>query len=63
MRGQAYLRAGDGEKAIAEFQNILAHRSVDPISELYALAYLGLARGYHLSGDSAKSLATYEQFR
>jgi tetratricopeptide (TPR) repeat protein len=49
-RGEAYLQARDGVKAAAEFQRILDHRGIDPLSPVYALARLGLGRAYALQG-------------
>ncbi len=62
VRGQAYLRARQGGEAAAEFQKILDHRGVDPVSPLYSLSYLGLARAASLSGDTAKSRRAYQDF-
>jgi tetratricopeptide (TPR) repeat protein len=62
VRGLAYLRAQNGAQAAVEFQKILDHRGVDPISPLYALARLGLARAYVLSGDKDKSRVAYQDF-
>jgi serine/threonine protein kinase len=62
MRGQAYLAAHQGAEAAAEFQKILDHPGVildDPIA---ALAHLGVARGYALSGDAAKAKTAYQDF-
>ena len=62
VRGQAYLAAGRGQEAAAEFQKILNHRGVvlaDPIS---ALAHLQLGRAYVVSGDKAKAKAAYQDF-
>jgi hypothetical protein len=62
MRGQAYLAAHHGAAAAAEFQKILNHPGVildDPIA---ALAHLGVARGYSLSGDAAKAKTAYQDF-
>jgi tetratricopeptide (TPR) repeat protein len=61
-RGRAYLQAGAGQEAASEFQRILDHRGVDITCPLYALAHLGLARAYTLSGETAKSRAAYEDF-
>jgi tetratricopeptide (TPR) repeat protein len=47
-RGEAYLQAGDGAKAATEYQKILDHRGIDPLSPVYALARLGLGRAYAL---------------
>ncbi len=49
-------------KAATEFQKILDHRGVDPVSPLYPLAHLGLARAYALAGDNAKSRRFYQDF-
>ena len=62
IRGQAYLKARDGSRAAAEFQKVLDHRGVDPISLNYALAHLGLARAYALSADTAKARTAYQDF-
>jgi tetratricopeptide (TPR) repeat protein len=48
VRGKAYLQAGDGAKAAAEYQKILDHRGLEPLNPVYALARLGLGRAYAL---------------
>jgi eukaryotic-like serine/threonine-protein kinase len=62
LRGQAYLELRQGTEAATEFQKILDHRGQGPLSVLYPLAHLGLARAAALAGDSAKSRAAYEEF-
>ncbi len=62
VRGQAYLRQRAGKEAAAEFQRILDHRGVEPLSPLYPLAHLGLARAAAVSGDVAKSRKEYQDF-
>jgi tetratricopeptide (TPR) repeat protein len=62
VRGLAYLRGGAGAEAMAEFQKIIDHRGVVPVSALYPLAHLGVARGAALTGDIAKSRKAYEDF-
>lgn len=62
LRGQAYLSAGQGVAAAAEFQRILDHRAAAPFAPVYALARLGLARALALSGDRNKSRRAYEDF-
>jgi hypothetical protein len=62
LRGEAYLAARDGVHAAAQFQKILANRGVEPISEHYQLAHLGLARALRLTGDVAGSRKAYEAF-
>jgi serine/threonine protein kinase/Flp pilus assembly protein TadD len=62
LRGQAYLRVRRGPQAAAEFQKILAHRGWDPVSPMYPLAYLGLARAALLDGDVTKTRSAYQDF-
>jgi tetratricopeptide (TPR) repeat protein len=61
-RGQAYLKLGKGAEAAAEFQKILDHRGWDPLSPLYPLAHLGLARAAALKGDVTGSRKAYQDF-
>ena len=61
-RGQAYLKLGKGAEAAAEFQKILDHRGWDPLSPLYPLAHLGLARAAVLNLDTAKARQAYQDF-
>src|SRR6266567_3863138 len=62
LRGQAYLKQRSGKEAAAEFQKILDHRGVVPLSPLYPLAHLGLARAAAISGDTAQSRKEYQDF-
>ena len=62
IRGLAFLQARKGSEAAAEFSNILQHQGASPLSPLYPLAYLGLARAYSLQGDTAKSRTAYQDF-
>jgi eukaryotic-like serine/threonine-protein kinase len=62
VRGLACLRAKQGHEAVAEFQKILDHPGVWPVSPLRALAVLGLARGYVLAGDAAAARKSYQDF-
>jgi serine/threonine protein kinase/Tfp pilus assembly protein PilF len=62
LRGQAYLKLGRGAEAAAEFQKILDHRGWEPLSPLYALAHLGLARAAVLSLDTSKARQAYQDF-
>lgn len=62
VRGLIYLDLRRGPEASAEFQNIIDHRGVDPMSELRPLAYVGLARAAALSGDVAKARTSYQNF-
>src|SRR5215472_3032095 len=62
VRGEAYLKARNGQQAAAEFQNIIDHRAVVTNDVLGALAHLQLGRGYAVYGDTAKSKAAYQEF-
>ena len=55
VRGEAYLKLNESEKAKVEFQKILDHRGREPASSLYPLAQLGKAR-------AMKSKKEYEKF-
>jgi eukaryotic-like serine/threonine-protein kinase len=62
VRGQAYLAANQGSEAGVEFQKILAHPGVVFNETIGALAHLGLARAYALSGDTIKARTKYQDF-
>jgi serine/threonine protein kinase/tetratricopeptide (TPR) repeat protein len=62
IRGQAQLMAHNGTAAAAEFQKFLDHRGIVINFPLGALAHLGLARAYTLSGDTAKAKSAYQDF-
>jgi eukaryotic-like serine/threonine-protein kinase len=62
VRGLAYLRLKDGQKAAAEFQRILTHRGEAPGSMLYPLATLGSARAAAMSGDPERARTAYTEF-
>jgi tetratricopeptide (TPR) repeat protein len=55
LRAQAYLQLKQNAEAAAEFQKILDHRGYAPLSPLYPLAQLGLAR-------ATQSRKSYEDF-
>jgi tetratricopeptide (TPR) repeat protein len=62
LRGEAYLNLKQGTEAATEFQKILDHRGQAPLSVLYPMAHLGLARAAALAGDTAKSRTAFEDF-
>jgi len=72
IRGQAYLGAGNGAAAAAEFQKILDHRGIVWNCWTGALARLGVARANALQAKSStgtdadaartRALATYKDF-
>jgi serine/threonine protein kinase len=61
-RGLAYLRWKHGPEAATEFQRILAHRTIAPLSLVNPLSQLGLARARVLAGDVAGARTTYQDF-
>jgi serine/threonine protein kinase/tetratricopeptide (TPR) repeat protein len=62
IRGQAQLMAHNGPAGAAEFQKFLDHRGLVTNFPLGALAHLGLARAYALSGDTVKAKSAYQDF-
>jgi serine/threonine protein kinase/tetratricopeptide (TPR) repeat protein len=62
LRGEAYVAAHQGGAAAAEFQKILDHPGAVMNEPIGALAHLGLARGYALSGDTTKAKTAYQDF-
>jgi serine/threonine protein kinase/tetratricopeptide (TPR) repeat protein len=62
LRGLAYLQMKQGPAAAGEFQRILDHPGIAAIELVGALAHLGLARSYVLSGDKTKAVSAYQDF-
>jgi hypothetical protein len=62
LRGEAYLMLHDGNRAAAEFRKFVDHYGLVVNFPWGALARLGLARAYSLSGDTAKARAAYQDF-
>jgi eukaryotic-like serine/threonine-protein kinase len=62
VRGEAYLAAGKGAQAAAEFQKILDSRGLVLDEPIGVLANLGLGRSCVLQGNAAKARAAYEEF-
>jgi tetratricopeptide (TPR) repeat protein len=61
VRGLIYLRAGQREKAIVQFQRILDHRTVMATSPVYPLALLQQARAFVQINDLARARSAYEK--
>jgi len=62
VRGRAYLDAKIPERAVAEYRAIVDNPGIDPVSPMYPLGYLGLARAYGLEGKRTEGRAAYERF-
>ncbi|HEV2903978.1 MAG TPA: hypothetical protein VGW32_02975, partial [Pyrinomonadaceae bacterium] len=62
VRAQAYLKQRNGEQAAKEFRYILDRRGWYPVSPVWPLAHLGLARSYALVGDNGNARKAYQDF-
>jgi eukaryotic-like serine/threonine-protein kinase len=62
VRGLAYLKNGKGSEAVQEFQKVLSLRDSFPSEPTMTLAHLGMARGYALASETAKSRTAYQDF-
>jgi eukaryotic-like serine/threonine-protein kinase len=62
LRGEAYLSAKQGTAAASEFQKIVDHSGVVGNQPIGALARLGMARAFVLSGDTTKAKTSYQDF-
>ena len=62
VRGEAYLLAGDGPRAAAEFQKLLQPDGAVGNSLLGPMSRIGLARALTLTGDRSGAKTQYEAF-
>jgi eukaryotic-like serine/threonine-protein kinase len=62
VRGLAYLEAGRGWEAAAEFQKVLDHRGIVLADPIGALAHLQLGRALALLGESDRATRAYQDF-
>jgi tetratricopeptide (TPR) repeat protein len=62
LRGIAYLKLNQGAPAAAEARKILDHRGEAPLSLLWPLAHLSLARAATLQGDTNQARKSYQDF-
>jgi serine/threonine protein kinase/Flp pilus assembly protein TadD len=62
VRGQAFVMAGRGAEAAAEFQKILDNPGIVFADPVGAVARLQLARAFKVSGDTAKAKTAYQDF-
>ena len=63
LRGLAYMAAHAPDLAAVEFQKLIDHVGVDPVSPLYAMGYLGVARANAAMGKRDESRRAYEMLR
>jgi len=59
---QAYLKAGQPDKAAAQLKELLGHRGSGWWHIYAPLARVGLARAYALEGDREQSRKAYDDF-
>ncbi|HEU4711700.1 MAG TPA: protein kinase [Pyrinomonadaceae bacterium] len=62
LRAMAYLKLGQGAQSAAEARKILDHRGQGPLSLLWPLAHLTLARASAMQGDTTQARKSYEDF-
>ncbi len=62
LRGQAYLKARQGQAAAAEFQKIIGHRGIAGNGMVAPLARLQLGRAQALAGDNSAARKSYQDF-
>ena len=62
VRGMAYLRAGQGAEAAAQFGKMLEDRALAQNAPIESLAQVQSARAYAMSGDITKAKAAYQDF-
>ena len=62
VRGAAFLAAGRGQEAAAEFQKVLTHRGIVSADPIGVLAHLQLGRAYVVAGDLSKAKSAYQTF-
>ena len=60
LRGEAYRQKQSYTEAVRQFELILKHRGVDPMSPIVALAHLGLARARAGTGDAEGARRGYD---
>jgi eukaryotic-like serine/threonine-protein kinase len=62
LRGVAYLQNNSASEAVSQFQKVIDHPGITPISVYWSLAHLQLARTYAKTRESDKSRAEYREF-
>jgi tetratricopeptide (TPR) repeat protein len=62
VRGEAFLAAGKGAEAAAEFQKIIDHHGLVQNDPIGALAHFQLGRAYAMQGKIPEARGAYEDF-
>lgn len=62
LRSMIYLRLNKSAEAAAEARRIIDHRGEGPLSLVWALAHLQLARSSVMASDSTQARKSYEDF-
>jgi len=62
LRSMAYLKLGHAAQAVTEARRILDQRGHAPLSSLWPLAQLTLARASVMQGDTAQARKSYQDF-
>jgi len=62
LRSMVYLKLGQGAQAAAEARKVLDQRGQGPLSSLWPLAHLALARASAMQGDTAQARKSYQDF-
>jgi hypothetical protein len=63
LRGLAYMTAHAPDLADGEFRKVVDHIGVDPVSPLYAMSYLGIARASAAAGRPDASRQAFDTLR
>ncbi|HTW78364.1 MAG TPA: winged helix-turn-helix domain-containing protein [Terracidiphilus sp.] len=61
-RAEAWMAANRPDMALTEYHKILSNQGIDPLSPLYSLAHLGMARAWSRQNKTPESRAEYERF-
>ena len=62
LRSMVYLKLGRSAEAVTESRRILDHRGQGPLSSLWPLAHLALARASAMQGDTSQARQSYQDF-
>ena len=62
IRATAYLRSGNGQDAVREFQRIRDLHSFHPEDPVVSLAFVGQARSYQIMQKTEEARTAYQDF-